>query len=29
MRQASYVDHLLYTDCKQAGEFHLDFVEVS
>jgi len=26
---SSYIDHLTYTDCRQAGEFHVDFVEVS
>jgi hypothetical protein len=26
---SSYIDHLNYTDCRQAGEFHVDFVQVS
>ncbi|MFI5269409.1 MAG: hypothetical protein ACHQ7M_18690, partial [Chloroflexota bacterium] len=27
--QSSYVDHLMYTNCRDAGEFHVDFVQVS
>jgi hypothetical protein len=26
---SSYINHITYTNCKQAGEFHFDFVEVS
>jgi hypothetical protein len=29
MRLSSYVKHITYTSCQQAGEFHFDFVEVS
>jgi hypothetical protein len=29
MALSSYIYHLTYTDCRQAGEFHVDFVQVS
>ena len=29
MTLSSYIDHIVYTDCRQAGEFHMDFVQVS
>jgi hypothetical protein len=29
MKLSSYVNHVTYSNCRQAGEFHFDFVEVA